>query len=100
MSVQTSFDLLTPAGIVNPTDERATVLLVDDIPDNLNVLGELLSPQYRVQIATSGERALQLTHTTSFPDLILLDVSMPGLDGYEVLKKLKTDISQSSSSPP
>jgi diguanylate cyclase (GGDEF)-like protein/PAS domain S-box-containing protein len=67
----------------------ATILVVDDGAENLAVLGELLSPTYRVRVANSGERALQIAATDPKPDLILLDVMMPGMDGYAVLGRLR-----------
>ncbi len=66
-----------------------TVLIVDDTPQNLTVLGELLQPLYRVRAANSGERALRAAGTAPRPDLILLDVMMPDLDGHEVLRRLR-----------
>lgn len=66
-----------------------TILVVDDVPENLTVLGALLQPHYRVRVANSGARALQIVTTPPKPDLILLDVMMPGLDGYAVLKLLR-----------
>ncbi|MRR51426.1 MAG: two-component system response regulator [Rhodocyclaceae bacterium] len=69
----------------------ATILAVDDTPQNLEVLGELLQPLYRVRAAISGERALRAAHSEPRPDLILLDVMMPGMDGYEVLRRLRDD---------
>ena len=69
-------------------DTRHTVLIVDDTPQNLTVLGELLQPQYRVRVANSGERALRAA-VAQPPDLVLLDVMMPGMDGYEVLHHLR-----------
>jgi len=68
-----------------------TILIVDDTPQNLLVLGELLQPCYRVRVANSGERALRAVRADPPPDLILLDVMMPGLDGYEVLRQLRAD---------
>ena len=70
---------------------RQTVLIVDDTPQNIIVLGELLRPHYNVRAANSGERALRAAHTDPRPDLILLDVMMPGMDGYEVLRQLRAD---------
>ncbi len=67
---------------------RATLLIVDDSTENLYVLSELLRPHYRVLAATSGETALGIAGRQPRPDLILLDVMMPGLDGYEVLARL------------
>jgi len=64
---------------------------VDDLPDNLAVLGEILLPHYRVLIASTGERALHIARTRPRPDLILLDVMMPRMDGYQVLASLRDD---------
>ncbi|RTL27390.1 MAG: response regulator, partial [Rhodocyclaceae bacterium] len=65
----------------NPSSLPATVLIVDDLPENLEVLGELLQPLYRVRGAHSGARALAVARSHPVPDLILLDVMMPGMDG-------------------
>ncbi|MBK1693460.1 two-component system response regulator [Chromatium weissei] len=66
-----------------------TILIVDDSPENLTVLSELLQLNYRVRAATSGEKALRIASTPPWPDLILLDVMMPGMDGYEVFTRLR-----------
>ena len=71
------------------TSHCATILIVDDSPENLMVLTELLSPSYRVLAAQSGEKCLRIASGKTRPDLILLDVMMPGMDGYEVLKHLR-----------
>jgi putative two-component system response regulator len=68
-----------------------TVLIVDDSPENLNVLSELLHPLYRVRAANSGEKALRIAGRMPQPDLVLLDVMMPGLDGYAVFSRLRAD---------
>jgi putative two-component system response regulator len=70
---------------------QATVLVIDDAPLNLEVLGGMLSPLYTVLVANGGERGLQLARAPRRPDLILLDILMPGLDGLSVLKALKED---------
>ena len=70
---------------------QQTVLVVDDTPANLTVLGELLSPSYRVRVANSGARALQAAATEPRPDIILLDIMMPGMDGYAVMNHLQAD---------
>jgi putative two-component system response regulator len=70
--------------------QKSALLIVDDTPENLTLLGELLSPHYQVLVATSGQQALKLA-TTRHPDLILLDVMMPDMDGYAVLSNLKAD---------
>lgn len=72
---------------------QPTLLIVDDTPENLSVLGELLQPYYRVRAANSGRRALQIAAGTPPPDLILLDVMMPEMDGYDVLAELKSSAS-------
>jgi putative two-component system response regulator len=72
-------------------DLPATLLLVDDTPENLVVLGELLRPHYRVRAASSGQRALEIAASAPRPDLILLDVMMPGMDGYQTLRVLRGD---------
>jgi putative two-component system response regulator len=70
---------------------RQTVLVVDDAPQNITLLGTLLQPFVSVRAANSGERALQAVQTPPHPDLILLDVMMPGMDGYEVMRQLKSN---------
>ncbi len=67
------------------------VLIVDDNPENLTVVGELLQAHCALRVANSGARALQLARLAPLPDLILLDVMMPGLDGFEVLRRLRAD---------
>jgi putative two-component system response regulator len=66
-----------------------TILIVDDHPENLTVLGEMLHERYRIRAANSGARALQLATTAPLPDLILLDIMMPDMSGYEVLEALR-----------
>ena len=70
--------------------EAKTVLLVDDAPANLHVVNSILKSTYKIQIATSGEKALKLANQSPAPDLILLDVMMPEMDGYEVCSRLKS----------
>ncbi len=69
--------------------ERPTILVVDDTPDNLTLLSGIFKDEYRVKIAHSGEKALQICQTDNPPDLILLDIMMPGMDGFEVAQKLR-----------
>jgi putative two-component system response regulator len=71
--------------------QRRTVLVVDDTPENLSVMSGLLRDTYKVKIAPTGERALAIAMAHDKPDLILLDVMMPGLDGYEVLRRLQAE---------
>jgi putative two-component system response regulator len=68
-----------------------TLLIVDDQPENLAVLGDLLEPHYRVRVASSGEHALRVAASEPRPDLILLDVMMSGMDGYAVLTALRDE---------
>ena len=72
-------------------DAGAVLLIVDDDPENLAVLGGLLQPHYEVLVAPSGERALGIAAGEPPPDLILLDVMMPGMDGHTVLALLKSE---------
>ncbi|OSM05080.1 putative multi-sensor hybrid histidine kinase [Magnetofaba australis IT-1] len=71
---------------------RETVLIVDDIAENIDVLRSTLASHYRVLIAKSGEKALELATQTPSPDLILLDIMMPGLNGYDVCRTLKSAV--------
>ena len=71
--------------------EKASVLVVDDTPDNLTLMADLLKDHYRVRVANNGERALKIVRGDTPPDLILLDIMMPGLSGHEVCEQLKAD---------
>ena len=71
-------------------DHRARLLLVDDEPTNLHVLRQILGTEYRLQFATDGPKALQLIAQQK-PDLILLDIMMPGMNGYDVCRQLKAN---------
>ena len=73
--------------------EKSTVLVVDDTPDNLTLMSGLLKDLYKVKVANSGERALKIASSDTPPDLILLDIMMPEMDGYEVCRRLKADSS-------
>lgn len=73
-----------------PEDET-TILVVDDVPENISLLHNLLETYYRCQIATSGPEALELARRTPQPSLILLDIVMDGMDGFEVCRRLKAD---------
>jgi putative two-component system response regulator len=70
---------------------KPTILVVDDTPDNIVFLSSLLRDTYRVKAATDGEKALAIAGGGEIPDLVLLDVMMPGMDGYEVCRRLKSD---------
>ncbi len=69
--------------------EPALILVVDDTPDNLDLMAGLLRERYRVRVANHGERALKMAQSGLGIDLILLDIMMPGIDGYEVCRQLK-----------
>jgi len=71
-------------------NENLKILIIDDTPANIQLLGEALEKIYTVQIAISGEKGLQLAKKNP-PDLILLDIMMPGMDGNEVCMRLKQD---------
>ena len=72
------------------TDRRPKILAIDDMPINLNMLGAALSSEFDLQVATSGAMGLALVEKLT-PDLVLLDVLMPEMDGYEVCRRLKAD---------
>ncbi|HTS65850.1 MAG TPA: SpoIIE family protein phosphatase [Candidatus Acidoferrales bacterium] len=72
-------------------EAKKLVLVVDDAPANIRVVNEILHDIYKVKIATSGPKALELANATPSPDLILLDVVMPEMDGYEVCTRLKAE---------
>lgn len=76
---------------MTPNDTAPIVLIVDDMPFNVKVLRETLKCDYRVEVAGNGAEALERARGEPQPDLILLDVMMPDMDGYEVCRQLKSD---------
>ncbi|MCH1930838.1 response regulator [Shewanella sp. A25] len=70
---------------------KPTLLVVDDTPNNIQIIHGILGSEYNIRAATSGAKALKLAATSPFPDLILLDVMMPEMDGFETCKRLKRD---------
>lgn len=80
-------------GLTSPHSftQKRTVLVVDDTPDNLSLLNGVLKDDYTVKVANSGARALQILQRDPPPDLVLLDVMMPGMDGYEVMRRVRAD---------
>lgn len=72
-------------------EERSKILVVDDEKINIDVLVGLLKPHYQVIIAKNGEQALRRLEKPPLPDLILLDIMMPGLDGYQVCRQIKNN---------
>jgi len=71
-------------------NSKATILVVDDTSSNIMVLSSLLKESYRVKVATDGEKAISVVQSDP-PDLILLDIMMPGIDGYETCRRIKSD---------
>jgi putative two-component system response regulator len=76
---------------MSESDSREVVLVIDDTPENLTLISELLRDEYKVKVAPSGARGLQLAQSAVPPDLILLDIMMPEMDGYEVMAQLQSD---------
>ena len=76
---------------MDQNNQKKTVLLVDDAPSNIQTANSMLKDTYKIRIATNGAKALELVKVAPYPDLILLDVLMPGMDGYEVCTRLKAD---------
>nr|WP_320190685.1 two-component system response regulator [uncultured Desulfobacter sp.] len=74
---------------MNEYRTRPIILVVDDTPENIDVLTGILKDEYRIKVALNGERALKVASDNNPPDLILLDIMMPGMDGYEVCRRLK-----------
>ncbi len=73
-------------------NKKQIVLIVDDTPENLQVLGNILESQgYEVMVAANGQEAIANARTIPSPDIVLLDIMMPGMDGYEVCRRLKAD---------
>ena len=73
-------------------DKKQTILIVDDSPENITILGALLRMDYTIRVAKNGAKALKIMESDNCPDLVLLDVMMPGIDGYEVCKRLKANL--------
>lgn len=71
-------------------NSQQTVLIVDDAPENLDIIGSILCQDYTIMVSTSGVKALEIAET-QLPDLILLDVIIPDMDGYEILQQLKNN---------
>jgi two-component system sensor histidine kinase/response regulator len=69
--------------------ERPTILIVDDTPDNLLLLSQLLKDEYRIRLAQNGTKALEICTSDNPPDLVLLDIMMPDMDGFEVAKRMR-----------
>lgn len=71
--------------------ENSSVLVVDDTIETLKIIGELLKKEFSIKVATNGGTALKIAQSNTPPDLILLDIMLPDINGYEVCKQLKKD---------
>src|SRR5690606_583535 len=78
----------TMLNLLDP-DTKPTLLVVADTPENLCLISALLGPPYRIEVAISGQRALEILSSGTRVDLILLDVVMPQMDGYQVMQALQ-----------
>jgi response regulator RpfG family c-di-GMP phosphodiesterase len=72
-------------------NNKPKILIVDDVSENLHVMTNILRDKYAIVLATNGEKALEMALREPQPVLILLDIKMPGMDGYEILKRLKAN---------
>lgn len=74
---------------MNTTIPKQTILVVDDLPENIEILDGVLRSDYKIKAALTGKKALKIAMQLDAPDLILLDIMMPEMDGYEVCQRLK-----------
>jgi len=86
-----SYKYKTDGDLGMETINRSVILVVDDTPENLQLMSNLLRDHYKVQVAGSGEKSLKLMAGGVLPDLVLLDILMPGMDGYEVCRRMRAD---------
>jgi len=77
--------------ILNHEPTRNTILVVDDTVENLSLMAAILKDDYKVKVANNGEKAITIANLVPQPDLILMDIMMPEMDGYEVCKRIKND---------
>ena len=76
--------------------EETLILVVDDIPDNVQLIGQILAGEkYRIAVATNGKQAISIAEKSK-PDLVLLDIMMPDMDGYEVCRFMKSKLDMSN----
>ncbi|MEW5903298.1 MAG: EAL domain-containing protein [Pseudomonadota bacterium] len=78
-----------PSGIPGMPQSALSILVVDDVPENIHELISVLTDEYRVLVANNGTKAIELVQSPSPPDLVLLDILMPEMDGYEVCRRIK-----------
>lgn len=81
---------------MNESEVQHSVLIVDDMTSNIQVLGNALQEDYRIKVATNGQKAIEIAKSDYPPDLVLLDIMMPDMDGYEVCRELKSNPQTSS----
>lgn len=79
------FDLIAHAN----TEQRSSLLVVDDVPENIHELTDALKNEFHIRVARDGIKALEIVHSSKPPDLVLLDVVMPGMNGFEVCRRIK-----------
>jgi CheY-like chemotaxis protein len=80
-----------PVASADKSAEKPTILVVDDTSENLVLISDLLRKHFKVKVANNGNRALSIAQASPAPDLILLDIMMPEMDGYEVCRILKSN---------
>ena len=78
------------------TESRPVVLVVDDTPDNIELLHSILRDDYKIKVATDGDKGIELASRDPRPNIILLDIMMPGISGYEVIRRLKENADTSA----
>ncbi|MBE0494559.1 MAG: diguanylate cyclase [Thiomicrospira sp.] len=76
---------------MNDNEPQHSLLIVDDMTSNIQVLANALQDDYRIKVATSGQKAIEIANSDNPPDLVLLDIMMPEIDGYEVCRELKSN---------
>jgi len=76
---------------VQPSSDDTLILIVDDTPENVDVLAGILREHYQIKVAVNGPKALRIAQSDPAPALVLLDVMMPEMDGYEVCRQLQAD---------
>jgi CheY-like chemotaxis protein len=82
-------ETVDPVVLENAEKVRPTILVVDDTADNLLLLSHLFKDEYRVRISHTGGKALEICQSNNPPDLVLLDIMMPGMDGFEVARRMR-----------
>jgi putative two-component system response regulator len=80
-----------PVASADKSAEKPTILVVDDTSENLVLISDLLRKHFKVKVANNGNRSLSIAQASPAPDLILLDIMMPEMDGYEVCRILKSN---------